>query len=157
MAHEPSMPRLLLVLLASFLSRIRSDGSASIHGERGRGCDRESYHPVEVPIAFDYITYPSVVGLPVPLSFGVEGMVEECKYAIFVHILQEGESELVYSRDVEPVLGKRILSFSFTPPPPKTPHKFSIKLWVYDNRRHPDDEDALLAYALKVVEPARRP
>lgn len=115
------------------------------------------HHPVEVPIAFDFITYPSVVGLPVPLSFGVEGMVEECKYAIFVHILQEGESELVYSRDVEPVLGKRILSFSFTPPPPKTPHKFSIKLWVYDNRRHPDDEDALLAYALKVVEPARRP
>ena len=150
------MPRLLLVLLASFLSRIRSDGSASIHGERGRGCDRESYHPVEVPIAFDYITYPSVVGLPVPLSFGVEGMVEECEYVISVHILLEGASPLVYSRDVKSVVGQRVESFSFTPPPPATVHKCSIKLWVYDNRRHPDDDDALLAYALKVVEPARR-
>ena len=110
------MPRLLLVLLATFLSRIRSDGSASIHGERGRGCDRESYHPVEVPIAFDYITYPSVVGLPAPLSFGVEGMVEECEYVISVHILLEGASPLVYSRDVKSVVGQRVESFSFTPP-----------------------------------------
>ena len=97
-----------------------------------------------------------MVGLPVPLSFGVEGMVEECEYVISVHILLEGESPLVYSRDVKPVVDHRVESFSFTALPPAMIHKCSIKLWVYDNRRHPDDDDRLLAYALKVVEPARR-
>ena len=108
-------------------------------------------------MAFDYITYPPVVGLPVPLSFGMEGMVDkECEHVISVHILLDCESPLVYSRGVKPVVDQRVESFSFTPPPPATFHKCSIKLWVYDNRRHPGNDDALLAYALKVVEPARR-
>ena len=108
-------------------------------------------------MAFDYITYPPVVGLPVPLSFGMEGMVDkECEYVISVHILLDCESPLVYSRGVKPVVDQRVESFSFTPPPPATIHKCSIKPWVYDKRRHPDDDNALLAYALKVVGPARR-